>query len=688
MIKKICLLIFLLVVFCSSALAQTLVRSGNYSEGWISFEIFALDDTGAVGTPDSAIVIVYRDSSATNAVTFSSYCDDANWADSAWIDSSTYRGTKHYYFRQQILTLAGNIAQPGGYHGTLWFYEDGQGTPNKFSFQIIDSTTALSVALNNLDATISSRSVLVATDNIGINWADITNVSTAQSLSATTFSTSQVIARADSVTGVARLTFNMDSTGYQLADSAITNAKIKSATFENVKFATDYWTGNIGINWGDVSNPTTTVGLTGTTISTGQVFSFDNFTGTIGNSQLEDSILSEGKFKNLTFTYDKFPSTYWAGNIGINWGDVSNQGTTVGLTGTTVGTVTTTGTATTITNPVKVNEIKANTITDTAFVDGAITDVKVADAVKVDLNTWKTGAIVAPALANYPGVNLLGINSQTTSPANLDEAFDADTNSAGNIYRVSQVTSQTGAGATDWTTVEKQQIRLSLGVSGDTGITGLQSYAFGRVWSYGTRTLTSGAGTGANQVILTVKQSSDSTPIASAQVQILNQGQTATIGLLTTNPSGLATFALDNAIYKVRLFKPGWQFTVPESVVVSGNTSKTFYGSIFNPGSPPSPSLCRVYGWVNNLSGVGDSGMIIAARIKTAPLRYQTAIISPYEKRDTTNSQGYWYLDLYPDTLLTPSGTKYEFMMFKTVGTIRKDTAVTVPNQNCWQYQW
>ena len=207
------------------------------------------------------------------------------------------------------------------------------------------------------------------------------------------------------------------------------------------------------------------------------------------------------------------------------------------------------------------------------------------------------------------------------------------------------------------------------------------------VWIWTTRTLTSGSGTGANQVTVYTLQS-PATPIADVQVQILNQGQTATMGLLSSDASGKSVFAQNNGIYKLRMVKTGWQFTVPESIIVVGNTADTFFASIFNPGSPPSPSLCRVYGWVNNLSGAGDSGTVIAARIKTSPLRYQTAIISPYEKRDTTNSQGYWYLDLYPDTLLTPSGTKYEFMMFKTVGTIRKDTAVIVPNQSCWQYQW
>ncbi len=207
------------------------------------------------------------------------------------------------------------------------------------------------------------------------------------------------------------------------------------------------------------------------------------------------------------------------------------------------------------------------------------------------------------------------------------------------------------------------------------------------VWIWGTRTLTSGAGTGANQVIIITKQNSDSTPIASAQVQVLNQGQTATIGLLTTNPSGQAAFALDNAIYKVRMFKPGWQFNVPESLVVSGYSTATFYASLFDPGLPPSAALCRVYGWIKDLKGLPVVGAVIDAKIVSTPLRYQSVLISPYYKTTNTDSDGYWYLDLYPNSKLSPSSTQYDFTIYIPYGTILK-LKTTIPEQSSWELQW
>jgi hypothetical protein len=207
------------------------------------------------------------------------------------------------------------------------------------------------------------------------------------------------------------------------------------------------------------------------------------------------------------------------------------------------------------------------------------------------------------------------------------------------------------------------------------------------VWIWDSRTLTSGAGAGTNQVVITTKQSSDSTPIASVQMQVLNYEQTATAGLLTTNPSGQATFALDNAIYKVRMFKPGWQFTVPESLVVSGNSSATFYASVFDPGLPPSAELCRVYGWIKDLKGLPVVGAVIDAKIVSTPLRYQSVLISPYYRTTNTDSEGYWYLDLYPNSKLSPSSTQYDFTIYIPYGTILK-LKNTVPEQSSWELGW
>lgn len=204
------------------------------------------------------------------------------------------------------------------------------------------------------------------------------------------------------------------------------------------------------------------------------------------------------------------------------------------------------------------------------------------------------------------------------------------------------------------------------------------------VWTWSTRTLTSGAGTGSNQVTITVKNSADSTVINGVQVQVLNQPQSATEGLLTSTSLGQAVFALNSGVYKVRLFKPGYVFTVPESVTVSGNTSSTLYGSAFNPGSPPSAALCRVYGYVKDINNLPVVGAKIEALNKTVPLKYQSAVISPYYKTTVTDTNGYWYLDLFPNSVLTPSDSKYRFNIHVPSGSVLR-IETTVPNQTSWE---
>jgi hypothetical protein len=204
------------------------------------------------------------------------------------------------------------------------------------------------------------------------------------------------------------------------------------------------------------------------------------------------------------------------------------------------------------------------------------------------------------------------------------------------------------------------------------------------VWIWGTRTLTSGSGTGANQVIINTFQLPDSIPVIGTQVQVLNQDQSATVGLLNSNSSGQVVFALDNGIYKLRMYKSSWVFTVPESIIVSGNLSDTFYANLFNPGNPPAANLCRVYGWIRDLKGQPLAGVTVEAKISTTPLRYQSVLISSFYKTTSTDSDGYWYLDLYPNSALTPSNTQYDFTIYIPNGTIlRMKTAVH--QQSSWE---
>lgn len=197
---------------------------------------------------------------------------------------------------------------------------------------------------------------------------------------------------------------------------------------------------------------------------------------------------------------------------------------------------------------------------------------------------------------------------------------------------------------------------------------------------------TAGFGSGSYPVTISVKQGS--VPIAGTQVQVVDSAtQLATQAIGNTDAGGLIQFNLNSGFYFVRLFKPGYLFAAPETLLVSGSTSKIYSGSLFDPGSPSSPSLCRVYGWVFGLSADSLADVTVKAEIKSSPLRAGSIVISPYLKAATTNSSGHWYLDLYPNSSLAPSGTKYEFTIYLNSTPIAKRTVV-VPNQTSWQFTW
>ncbi len=88
---------------------------------------------------------------------------------------------------------------------------------------------------------------------------------------------------------------------------------------------------------------------------------------------------------------------------------------------------------------------------------------------------------------------------------------------------------------------------------------------------------------GTNTVQITIVSGTDHvTPLDSVKVTILNSDETLALNTLYSNNSGIVTTALDTGIYKVRLIKSGYNFTVPETMIVVGGTVYvTFEGTLY-----------------------------------------------------------------------------------------------------------
>jgi len=196
------------------------------------------------------------------------------------------------------------------------------------------------------------------------------------------------------------------------------------------------------------------------------------------------------------------------------------------------------------------------------------------------------------------------------------------------------------------------------------------------------------SGGGAHACSLYAFTIEDTTAIQAAFMRVMNDSENATAARGYTDSEGKAIFSLDPGTYKLWSWKAGQVFApLPDTIIVAGSVNDTVWATTFDPGEPPEPELCRVYGWIYGLAGEGLAAITVSAKINQVPLRYESTIISPYHQSTTSDTSGYWYLDLYPNAVLTPDDTQYEFIIYHSSGAVLRKK-VTVPQQSSWQLTW
>jgi len=197
----------------------------------------------------------------------------------------------------------------------------------------------------------------------------------------------------------------------------------------------------------------------------------------------------------------------------------------------------------------------------------------------------------------------------------------------------------------------------------------------------------SGGGTEAETLI--VISSADSTLIqgVSVVVRTLDQSTVKVDGLFT-DQNGSRVLELNPDSFFVALTHNNYTQTLDTLQVTSGGGTDTLWMARFNPGDPPSPDLCRVYGWVYDITGDPVEKSKITAEITSEyhPLKYNGVIITPFRKSVESDSAGYWYLDLLPNQLLSKTDSKYRFIIEYPSGIIYK-TDTAVPDSSSWQLQ-
>ena len=197
------------------------------------------------------------------------------------------------------------------------------------------------------------------------------------------------------------------------------------------------------------------------------------------------------------------------------------------------------------------------------------------------------------------------------------------------------------------------------------------------------------AGNGPHTYEIVVLNSADSSAISKCDLKIYSPGNNAIEGMWYTSSAGDAHFSLMNGTYRALPFKAGYIFPeIPYEIKIESQSSNdTIWAYSFDPGNPPSASLCRVYGWVFGAGYDSLTGITVQAKLKQSPVRMENVIISPYEKITETDTTGYWYLDLLPNASLTPEGTSYQFTIYYSSGTVARKEVI-VPDSISWEFGW
>lgn len=190
-------------------------------------------------------------------------------------------------------------------------------------------------------------------------------------------------------------------------------------------------------------------------------------------------------------------------------------------------------------------------------------------------------------------------------------------------------------------------------------------------------------GTGAFLVTVTVTDGVN--PLQGVIVQVTDLVTPAT---LTTNASGQATFSLNAATYWVSLAKAGYAAS-PVQRTVTGNQAGTLVNpltmtQVVIPAAPADLSMCRVYGYFEDLNGIPIDGETIEFSIEAPIVAKSEKTIGGREAPIKAtilagvlkDSAGNPYIDLQRTDLMTPAG-----MMYRVIyagGKVNKEISLAV----------
>ena len=196
-----------------------------------------------------------------------------------------------------------------------------------------------------------------------------------------------------------------------------------------------------------------------------------------------------------------------------------------------------------------------------------------------------------------------------------------------------------------------------------------------------------GTGSGAYSYQLVTYDSTTSQVIPGTNLAVRNINQSALIATGKSDLLGLETFNLDADSFIIVATSPGYIYQTFDTLIVTGAGIDTVFGDQFDPGSPVLPALCRVYGYLYSVSAVPEKDAVVRAFLPAGVAQSGNLIISPFMVTTTSDSSGYFYLDLIRSDSLVPAATQYDLIIERSDGTI-VHKRITVPDSTSWQLDW
>jgi hypothetical protein len=186
-----------------------------------------------------------------------------------------------------------------------------------------------------------------------------------------------------------------------------------------------------------------------------------------------------------------------------------------------------------------------------------------------------------------------------------------------------------------------------------------------------------------NRTVTIHVQDGAAAPIPDVFVRVADATGTITIATGTTDTGGDYVLSLDDDTYQVILRKAFVNFTVPEALVVAGDTTDTYVGTSIAPSAPTQPDTCVVYGVVIDVKGDPVLGAEITA-VETDNTTFANTQKIVQDKQTTSDATGYWELELIRSSALDPADSPYEVTI--SFRGFKYKTTVTVPDQNSAEF--